>query len=294
MSRFAKRPNESKSEFWERVLVGMGGGIAMVYIGVVFYEDMPSGVPSFTFVTTTVVFVVVGIALFSFASVAATAEIAKMRNRKTTIRIARQDSVRRWQQFFEDETYKFNNTSDGKERAPVVRRLVELLEPLPSNEANTWPEGQRQAILAFVNEAGRAFDNADITYRIQSVNVMWLIYTKIDASTNGRIAELFKERLEGAVDPELASDKFVLLLRQEMHEFDEPFMIHLVEQAIYDWSDDRFATRWVDIRLDQVKQRDIRAFERVKEYLRTTWRDKQKSEKIRNRASILYEQWKKF
>lgn len=163
------------------------------------------------------------------------------------------------------------------------------------------PEGDAAAIeqVARTQRLGRPPDlrsshTGDTSYKTQCARLLRDAYTKRDVFVNAEIVKQFREVFEDLADPELDLDINTMLLRQEMNEFQEAFMTKLTDQAIRNWSPQRFGTMRDQIRFDQLKQRDPPAFDRLKDHLRTVKQDKQEPQMVRDRASWLLERAKQM
>jgi hypothetical protein len=290
---FGRRRQEDSELFLREIAGALVGGAVAIYFAYFFWNEFltvhTQAVEIDLGVTLTV-----GIFAICYGTLRGLGELGAIRLRAQTIKINRQESWEKWTEDFDDELFKFKDTQDNKTRAEAVANLSGQLEKLKTNEKGIWPESVRQAVLGLVTTIAKKLPSSDTVYRIQTSGLLRLAYTKRDPTVNAKIVEEFQETYEDLTDPELELDVNTLLLRQEMHEFSEPFMTTLVDEAIDTWSNERFARTWEQIRLDQLKARNIPDFEKLKEHLRAVWQNKKKNETARNRALRLLERAKEL
>jgi hypothetical protein len=293
--RFARRPKVSSRDFWQQVAYGWVVGAAMVYVGWAFGSQLQSGIPSQAILeeyAISGVIVVLGIFFLVLSGLRTFGELYAVLDKRATIQANRQGSRKKWLEDFKDEVYDFKNPRDKDAWRKAVTGLAIRLSQLETNQQQTWPDSIKTAVLGLLADISDGFTSGDVLYKSECAALLRLAYTKRDVFVNAEIVKRFEQTFEDLTDPELLLNVDVLLLRQEMHEFQEAFMTKLTDQAIHDWDNERFGKMWEHIRYDQLKQRDQPALERIKNHLRAIKQDKQTSQTVRDRASRLLDRAK--
>jgi len=297
--RFARSPKVSTRDFWQQVAYGWVIGLVMIYVGWAFGNNaisaLPPNTPSQAVIDEYAIFgviVVVGVFFVVLSGLRTFGEVYAILDRRATIQANRRGSRKKWLEDFKDEEYDFENPRDRDARREAVTNLSAHLISLETNERRTWPDSVREVILSLVAAISKEFDSGDNTYKTQCAALLRIAYTKRDVFVNAEIIKQIQDTFENLSDPELNFDVNTLLLRQEMHEFQEAFMTKLTDQAILDWDNERFGRMWEHIRYDQLKQRDPPALDRIKDHLRALKQDRQKSQTVRDRADRLLDRAK--
>lgn len=292
--RFARPQNVAPSDFWQRAATFVGIGLLLAYFDYTLFPTFISGLPAnsprqavYTDYAILGLMVVVGIFFLVSGTLLMLGEGYAILDKRNTIRANKLGSRRKWLEDFNDELYDFENPRDKETQTRAVLNITAHLQSLETNERRTWPDPIRDAILNMVSVIAKGFEPGDITYKRQCASLLRMAYTKRDVFVNSEIVKQFQKSFDNTTEPELNLDLEVILLRQEMHEFQEAFMTSLTDQAIYDWDNERFGRMADHVRYDQLKQRDPPALERIKEHLRTIKQDRQKTQQVRDRATRL-------
>ena len=105
------------------------------------------------------------------------------------------------------------------------------------------------------------------------------------------VKETFLKELENLYDDaKFETNLNILRILQELHEHSEEFMMKLINDAIFRWSDKRFNTLRDNIECWMLKDKNKEAYERVLRYLRRKMdvAEKDKDEKSYERLAFLY------
>jgi hypothetical protein len=145
--------------------------------------------------------------------------------------------------------------------------------PLP----RWWGWRLRRVVFDAMDYIQTQMAEPDFDEREQGIIWLKFIIEKLrkDKKTIKRAQSLFLKTVDDFDhDPEFRKDpqgldnlmRDVLLLRQQLHEYEEKFMLSLADEAIFDWDVARFGARGSNIRVNEILVTDKETFQRVKEH----------------------------
>lgn len=295
LSRFERRQTAKDKNFWSTVAYGFLMGaftVVFAYVLIAGANSYPTTVPTSArngTIAGGAAMIALGIFLFSFAGLRTVAEVAAIRRRDAEAQYQKSVVWQRKSEYLKDELDAFSLAKDQNERDGAFTRLSAQLGNLETNEGGAWPPSVRETLLEMLTLIKTNFPTADVGYRMRAASLLRLAYTKRDPEVNSTMVKQFTDTFERIVEPQLDSALDVLLLRQELHNFEADFMMKLSDQAINDWDDGRFNRTYRNIRFDQMKSRDPDALTKIKTHLRDIWKDPKKSDGIQRRAFQLLE-----
>lgn len=118
-----------------------------------------------------------------------------------------------------------------------------------------------------------------------------MIINRHGQHTVAMIREKFSDELEQLYnDPKSEKNPMFLSILQKLHNYGEDFLMKLVDDAAYQWSDKKFDVLGINIEFWELKSRDTKAYERLLKYLRKKMDDaeRKKDEKTYARFKRLY------
>lgn len=177
-------------------------------------------------------------------------------------------------------------------REKLARDLQNTLERLPPDEMMQWDDSLRRAINNLLDYIRVKFPDASLPEKVRYLNWLNLVFQRCDTKTGAVMKEKFanKEPSKGlSLDiqhyPELADTLNLVTLSQALRGFEEGFVTALADDAVLNWSDERFRNLWNAIRFDGL---DGESFKRVRSHLLDLATDKSQSPRTNLRA---YELW---
>lgn len=191
---------------------------------------------------------------------------------------------------FDDSFRQLKETTQPKTRAIKLDYFQPKLRSLCYDYH--WNNEVKDRIMSVLEDIPKSLsEEPNINYYLQFLGMMIHRY----GNTISIIKEKFLHELENLYDDiKFETNGQVLSLLQELHEYNEQYMMQLINDAITRWSDQRFQSLGGSIELWELKRKDKEAHQRVVDYIsrrmgeaeredEKTWRRLKKLHELGNR-----------
>jgi hypothetical protein len=160
-------------------------------------------------------------------------------------------------------------------RKAAIEDFESMVGMLPPAPLQHWSRKLRKVVFKTLDYLQGRIPKSDFAEKARYVDWIRTIVGKKDRKTTLYCEKLFLTTVdEFANDPEFQRNAFsldnwirmVLALRQELHEYEEKFMLALADEAIFHWDDTRFRGMWSNISVENIRVTDKETFQRVREH----------------------------
>lgn len=187
-----------------------------------------------------------------------------------------------------DKSFKaLKEATQPKTKAAMLSEFKPKLHSLCYN--SVWSDetkGRIVKVLKYIPKELSDDPNIDSYLRF-----LGMIINRHGEHTISMVKERFLVALENLYnDPSFETNIKTVILLQKLHGYSEDYIMKLVDDAVYWWSDSRFDVLWNSIEFWELRNRDDAAYERVLKYLRRKMDDAERSkdEKTYARFKKLY------
>lgn len=187
-----------------------------------------------------------------------------------------------------DESFKaLEEVTQPKTKAALLTEFQPKLHNLCYNFE--WSNELKDRIAKVLEHIPKKLSNdPNIDWYLQYLG---MIINRHGEHTISMIKEKFLDELENSYnDPKYETNSKILSVLQKLHEYSESYLMKLIDDAVYKWSDKRFDVLGNNIEFWELKNKNSEAYERVLRHLRREMDDaeRSKNEKTYSRFKELY------